>query len=154
MLFFYELFHNQVLWAAILSWFIAQSLKVIFVLITEKRFDFHRFVGSGGMPSSHSSFVTSLAVIIGFDCGFDSAMFAVCVVLALIVMYDAAGVRRAAGKQASILNQIVEHWNDESPEIQGERLKELLGHTPFEVIAGAILGIAVAVALHICTIFG
>lgn len=148
MSFFYQILHNQALWTAILAWFLAQLLKVIFVLITEKRFDFHRFIGSGGMPSSHSAFVTSLAVIIGFDFGFDSSLFAVCVILALVVMYDAAGVRRAAGKQASILNQIVEHWDDETPEIQGERLKELLGHTPFEVIAGSVLGIAVAFTLY------
>ena len=147
MTFFNELFYNQALWTAILSWFVAQLLKVIFVLVSEKRFDFSRFVGSGGMPSSHSSFVTSLAVMIGLKSGFDSEAFAICFVLALIVMYDASGVRRAAGKQASILNQIVEHW-DEGVEIQGERLKELIGHTPFEVIAGAVLGIAVSIIMY------
>lgn len=144
--FFNELYNNQTLWVSILSWFVAQFIKVISVLLTEKRFDFSRFIGSGGMPSSHSSFVTALSVMIGFEYGFDSPLFAVCIVFSFIVMYDASGVRRAAGKQASILNQIVEHW-DEGVEIQGERLKELIGHTPFEVIAGAALGIIIAVVM-------
>lgn len=144
---FDELFYNQVLWTAVLAWALAQVLKVVFVLIVDRRFDFHRLVGAGGMPSSHSSFVTSLMIMIGFHSGFGSPLFAVCFVFGLIVMYDASGVRRAAGKQASILNQIIEHW-DEGPEIQGERLKELLGHTPFEVFAGAILGIVVACIMH------
>ncbi len=147
MSFFNELYYNQVFWTAILSWFIAQLIKVVLVLITEKRFDFSRFIGSGGMPSSHSSFVTSLATMIGLYSGFDSPIFAICFVLALVVMYDASGVRRAAGKQAAILNQIVENW-DEDIQIQGERLKELLGHTPFEVFAGAALGIAIAIVMH------
>ena len=144
--FFNELYNNQTLWVSILSWFVAQFIKVISVLLTEKRFDFSRFIGSGGMPSSHSSFVTALSVMIGFEYGFDSPLFADCIVITFIVMYDASGVRRAAGKQASILNQIVEHW-DEGVEIQGERLKELIGHTPFEVIAGAALGIIIAVVM-------
>ena len=144
---FNELFYNQVLWTAVLSWALAQVLKVVFVFILDRRVDFHRLVGAGGMPSSHSSFVTALALMVGFQAGFNSPLFAVCLVFGMIVMYDASGVRRAAGKQASILNQIIEHW-DEGPEIQGERLKELLGHTPFEVFAGAILGIIVACVMY------
>lgn len=144
MSFFDELFFNKILWASVFSWFVAQLLKVIIVLLQEKRFDFSRMVGSGGMPSSHASFVTTLAVMVGLDKGFDGAAFAICFVLALVVMYDASGVRRAAGKQATILNQIVEHW-EENAKIQGERLKELIGHTPFEVIAGAFLGILIAI---------
>lgn len=144
---FNEMFYNQVLWTSVLAWALAQILKVIFVLIANRRLDFRRLVGSGGMPSSHSSFVTSLAAMVGFADGFDSAIFAVCFVFGLIVMYDASGVRRAAGEQASILNQIIEHW-DEGAEIQGERLKELLGHTPVEVFVGAILGILVACIMH------
>lgn len=147
--FFTQLYFNQTLWTTILAWFIAQLLKVIDVFISEKKFDFNRFVGSGGMPSSHSAFVTSLATMVGIDQGFDSSGFAICFVLALVVMYDASGVRRAAGKQATVLNQIIEHWNDDAPEIQTERLKELLGHTPLEVCAGAILGIVVSLVMHI-----
>ena len=145
--FFTQLYFNQTLWTTVLAWFVAQLLKVILVLMTQKKFDFHRFVGSGGMPSSHSSFVTSLATMVGFQYGFDSALFAICFVLALVVMYDASGVRRAAGKQATVLNQIIEHWDD-APEIQSERLKELLGHTPLEVVAGAILGIVIAIIMY------
>ena len=85
--------------------------------------------------------------MVGFQYGFDSALFAICFVLALVVMYDASGVRRAAGKQATVLNQIIEHWDD-APEIQSERLKELLGHTPLEVVAGAILGIVIAIIMY------
>ena len=144
---FNELFYNQVLWTAVLAWALAQVLKVVFVYILDRKVDFHRLIGAGGMPSSHSSFVTSLMMKVGFNSGFQSPLFAACFVFGLIVMYDASGVRRAAGKQASILNQIIEHW-DEGPEILGERLKELLGHTPFEVFAGAILGIAVACIMH------
>ncbi len=145
--FFAEIYHNHALWVALLGWFVAQALKVIFVLVRDKRFDVRRFVGSGGMPSSHSSFVTSLATFIGLQYGFDSGLFALCVVFAFVVMYDAAGVRRAAGHQARILNQMIEHWED-GPEIQGKRLKELLGHTPYEVFAGAVLGIVLAVLLY------
>ncbi len=148
MRFFAEIYQNHALWVALLGWFTAQALKVIFVLLRDKRFDVRRFVGSGGMPSSHSSFVMSLATFVGMQHGFDSGLFALCVVFAFVVMYDAAGVRRAAGHQARILNQIIEHWDD-GPEIQGKRLKELLGHTPYEVLAGAILGIALGVVLYL-----
>lgn len=137
------LFENQVLGCAILSWFIAQALKVIFVLIQSKRLNFSRFIGSGGMPSSHSSFVTAMAVAVGQRAGYDSPIFAVCTVIGLIVMYDAAGVRRAAGKQAAVLNKIMDEIQHENLNIE-ERLKELLGHTPIEVLAGAVLGIIVA----------
>ncbi|MBQ4161160.1 MAG: divergent PAP2 family protein [Clostridia bacterium] len=147
MRFFVEILGNHALWTALLGWFVAQLLKVITVLIRDKRFDVRRFVGSGGMPSSHSSFVMALATFIGLAQGFDSAMFALSMVFAFVVMYDAAGVRRAAGKQAAVLNQMIEHWDD-APEIQGERLKELLGHTPYEVLAGAILGIVLAIFMY------
>lgn len=121
---------------------------MIVVLVTDRRIDFSRFVGSGGMPSSHSSFVTGLATSIGIVSGFSSAEFSISAVLALIVMYDAAGVRRAAGEQAKILNQLVEElWNQDfkSSEVH---LKELLGHTPIQVFAGAVLGISIAMIRH------
>ena len=131
----------------LVSWVIAQSIKVILVLIWDKKVDFSRFVGSGGMPSSHAAFSVSLATIAGLKLGFDSIYFSICLAFALVVMYDASGIRRAAGNQAKILNQIIEHWDDDNdhPEIRDERLKELLGHTPYEVFAGAILGIAIAI---------
>lgn len=142
-----DIFYNNTLICAILGWFAAQFLKVIFVLLSEKRFDLRRFVGTGGMPSSHSAFVMSLATYVGLADGFDSNVFAICCVLAFVVMYDAAGIRRAAGKQAEILNQIIENWN-EPTELKAKRLKELLGHTPFEVISGALVGIVIALICY------
>ena len=132
----------------ILSWFIAQLLKVIHTIVKNKRIDFRRFVGSGGMPSSHSSFVTSLAASVGILDGFSGSSFAMAAVFALVVMYDAAGVRRAAGQQAKILNKIVEEWEKADFAQTDKRLKELLGHTPKEVFAGALLGILIAFLRH------
>lgn len=107
---------------------------------TKKEFDIRRFVGAGGMPSSHSALVVSLATSIGEINGYDSPYFAMAAIFALIVMYDAAGVRRAAGKQAAVINEILEEIYAHKT-IPQEKLKELLGHTPIEVIAGALLGI-------------
>lgn len=140
---------DSVLVTCFISWFIAQFIKVVTVLLRTKRIDFRRFIGSGGMPSSHSSFVTSLAASVAIQDGFSSTSFAISVVLALVVMYDAAGVRRAAGQQAKVLNKIVEEWEHADFAKTDKRLKELLGHTPFEVFAGAILGIIIAIIRHI-----
>ena len=104
--FFSQLFSNKILWISIFACFLAQFIKIF--TGKEKRIDFSRIVMSGGMPSSHSSFVTSLSTLVGLERGFDSLEFSICVVFALIVMYDASGVRRAVGKQAAILNKIVQ----------------------------------------------
>lgn len=145
MTFFSELGNNTVFGACFVSWFVAQLIKVVLTFVFEKRVDVTRFVGSGGMPSSHSSFVTSLATGVGIEYGFDSSVFALALVFALIVMYDAAGVRRAVGKQAKIINAMVEDLQAHKPNVVTEkRLKELVGHTPVEVFFGAILGIVVA----------
>lgn len=141
-------FGSSILFTAILAWFVAQVLKVIIVLIHDKKLDFYRLIGSGGMPSSHSAFVVSLATGVGIKDGIDSTAFAIAFVLAFVVMYDAAGVRRAAGEQAKILNQIVEKWETDDLETKGEKLKELLGHTPLEVFGGTLLGILVAFIRH------
>ena len=133
---------------AIICWFAAQVIKVITVLVVDRRIDFGRFVGSGGMPSSHSAFVTGLATSVGLSSGFASEVFSIAAVLALVVMYDAAGVRRAAGEQAKILSQLVEEWGKQNYKNTEVRLKELLGHTPLQVTAGAILGIAIAMLRH------
>lgn len=138
---------NSIFTTSLLAWFIAQLLKVIFVLVSQKRMDFSRFIGAGGMPSSHSAFVVSLATSIGRHVGTESAIFAVALAFALVVMYDASGVRRAAGHQARILNKLVEQWGKKDPHFVEEQLKELLGHTPFEVLVGAMLGIAIAFAV-------
>ncbi len=145
MSFFEGILNNDIFIICITAWFVAQLLKVIITLIFEKRIDISRFVGSGGMPSSHSSFVTSLATSIGIKTGYDSPEFALSLVFALIVMYDAAGVRRSVGKQAKILNRIIEDIHAHKTHIFTEkRLKELVGHTPVEVLSGAILGIVIA----------
>ncbi len=130
---------NVPLWAAMISWAIAQGTKIILTFITEKRFDAARIVGTGGMPSSHSALVMALTFSVGKYNGFGSPLFAVALIFTFVVMYDAAGIRRAAGKQAEIINMlIVKH---QLPNM--EKLKELLGHTPLEVFVGGILGIIV-----------
>lgn len=137
---------NSVLITAIIGWFAAQILKIIFSW--DKKFDFKRIVGSGGMPSSHASFVMSLTFAVGFTSGFDSGIFAVAAVFAFVVMYDAAGIRRSAGQQAAILNKILEDFQKSDYSHTNKKLKELLGHTPIEVFAGAILGIMIAIIRH------
>jgi acid phosphatase family membrane protein YuiD len=136
------LFQNTILIAAVLALLIAQLAKGFIALIQERRFNFHYIAGSGGMPSSHSAFVTALATAAGRVLGLGSPIFAVCVVLAAIVMYDAAGVRRAVSVQARILNQMMEDYFDKKG-IQQARLRELIGHTPFQVLVGAVLGFIV-----------
>ncbi|MDY3031251.1 MAG: divergent PAP2 family protein [Clostridia bacterium] len=149
MSFFKELWANQWLVTALLGWFTAQVLKIPITLILEKRLDFSRFWGSGGMPSSHSAFTTSLAVSIGLTNGFDCAEFALAFVLAFIVMYDAAGVRQNAGKQANILNQVMDYLKLTENGEPYKQLKTLLGHTPFEVLGGAVLGTIIALIRHL-----
>ncbi len=131
-----------ILQMSLVAWGIAQLLKTLLYAVQKKQLNLRRLVESGGMPSSHSALVSSLSTGVALRDGLNSTAFAVCVVFSLIVMYDAAGVRRAAGRQARILNQMVVDLY-EHRELHPERLKELIGHTPFEVFAGAILGIAV-----------
>lgn len=133
---------NKYIYIPFFLWFSIQLFKVIYDLVTTKKFNFKRIMGAGGMPSSHSAVVTSLATMVGKDNGIDSAIFAVSLIFACIVMYDAAGVRRAAGKQAKILNKIVETPGLTNLQVQ-ERLVEVLGHTPTQVIVGAIIGVVV-----------
>ncbi|MBI9012012.1 MAG: divergent PAP2 family protein [Clostridiales bacterium] len=137
------LINNEFFKVAFIAWFIAQFFKVILTLLIEKKLDIGRFWGSGGMPSSHTSSVVGVSTAIGLVNGFGSAMYALSLVFAFVVMYDASGVRRAVGKQAAILNNMI-HDLSEHKHIEQEQLKELIGHTPFEVIGGAILGIIVA----------
>ena len=140
-----DLLENKILWIVLISWSVAQILKFVTELVRYRQINIARMISSGGMPSSHTSLVTSLATAVGLKAGFDSVAFAVCVVLSMVVMYDAAGVRRAAGKQAEVLNQIVSGENAGWFGINLDKeLKELLGHSPLEVAAGAALGIAIA----------
>lgn len=125
-----------------LVWFFIQLFKLIYDLVKTKKFNFKRILGAGGMPSSHSAVVTSLATMIGLSEGMQSPIFGISVIFAFIVMYDAAGVRRAAGKQAKILNEIVNTPGLSGVEVTG-KLQEALGHTPIQVAVGALIGIIV-----------
>lgn len=135
------IFNNHVLFAALIGWFVAQGLKIPIYYIVERKWDFGRFHGSGGMPSSHSSMVVSAAVMIGATQGFDSALFAMSVVISMIVMYDAAGVRRETGEQATVINKILRDLVLNGRPITNDELKELVGHTPLEVGCGALVGL-------------
>ena len=141
-----ELRSNSALWSSICSWAIAQFIKILIELKKTKKINTALIVSSGGMPSSHSSFVTAMTMSIGLKEGFNSSIFALSAVFSLVVMYDAAGVRRAAGYQAAAINMLFERLEDQGIKLD-KKLKELLGHSPIEVAAGAILGILVAVAV-------
>ncbi len=125
---------------SILSWATAQILKLIITFIEGHEWDFRKLVSAGGMPSSHSSFVTALTIGIGQVEGFDSSLFAACAVISFIVMYDATGVRWESGQQAAAINRIVEMLQDPNIKLETQ-LKEILGHTPLQVFAGIVLGI-------------
>lgn len=135
---------NYPLLAALLSFVLAQTIKVFTSWYRERRWDLKQLVGSGGMPSSHSATVTALAAAIGLQEGFGGSMFAISLVIACVVMYDAFGVRLQAGRQAEVLNQIVYELPAEHPLAESRPLRELLGHTPPQVIAGAVLGLTTA----------
>jgi len=137
------LFSNPVVVAGFWGWFTAQSLKVLVGVFREKRFNFKWFVGSGGMPSSHAAMVMALTVAVGIREGFGTSLFAACMIFAFITMFDAQGVRRQSGKQAEALNEILDDIYSQRG-IQPEPLKELFGHTPVEVLAGGVIGAAVA----------
>ncbi|PZV12817.1 MAG: acid phosphatase [Leptolyngbya sp.] len=141
---FSDILHNQVLVVAIAACLIAQVLKIPVELGTHGKLNLRAFVETGGMPSAHSAFVTALATGVGQTLGWASPEFAIAVVFAVIVMYDAAGVRQAAGKQARVLNQIIDEFFQGEHQFTEMRLKELLGHTPFQVIVGSILGVAIS----------
>lgn len=139
-----DILQNQVLLVALAACLIAQFLKLLFELIVHRKVNVRALVETGGMPSSHSALVTALTCGVGQTQGWASPAFAATTVFAVIVMYDAAGVRQAAGKQAKILNQIIDELFREKPEFNEDRLKELLGHTPVQVIAGSMLGFLVS----------
>ena len=128
----------------IVVWFLIQSFKVIWDLVATKKFNFKRILGAGGMPSSHSAVVMCLATMIGKTEGFNTPIFALALIFAIIVMYDAAGIRRAAGKQASLLNKIINTPGFSTIQVQ-EKLVEVLGHTPTQVFVGALIGVIVGI---------
>ncbi len=147
---FLQLISNRVLIIAIIAWFVAQVLKTIINFIVNREWKLERLVGSGGMPSSHSATVCSLATATAFAYGLGSFEFAIAAILAIIVMYDARGVRRETGKQAVVIKQITEYLEaiqqgTLTPEFEEEKLKELVGHTPLQVGMGAILGTLIGI---------
>lgn len=134
---------NLILNLSVFAWAAAQVLKLVVVLITERRWDWKHILSSGGMPSSHSATVCACAASVAYLYGYTSPLFALAALLAVVVMYDAFNVRQETGKQARILNYMMEHWNQMKPEELFDRaLKELVGHTPLQVFMGALLGIA------------
>lgn len=145
-----KLLHNDILLAGICSWFTAQVLKTILYAVINKELDLTRMMGDGGMPSAHSATVTAVAAMTGLTCGFDSPIFAVACITAIIVMHDAMGVRLETGKQAKMLNEMVALFEAlGQPKLSMEKkLKEFVGHTPLQVMAGMLLGIMVAVIYY------
>lgn len=138
---------NEILTVSLLSWFVAQVLKTIINFVLLGRFQLERMWGDGGMPSAHSATVTAMVIATARSEGIHSAIFAVAAVVAIITMHDAMGVRRETGEQAKVLNQMIAQWIDVSeknaPFLQNMHLKEMVGHTPLQVVAGVLVGAAV-----------
>ena len=148
MTFLREMLINKILMSAIIGWGVAQILKTIIHLWFTREFVAERLFGSGGMPSSHSATVCALATTIGMEYGGGSFQFAIAMIFAIIVMYDAIGVRREAGNQAKVLNEMMEVFMSMGSHMKAQdKLKEFVGHTPLQVLAGAILGVLVAIAV-------
>ena len=148
-----DLAKNGVLWVPILAWIIAQISKVIVNLFVEKEFSLERLMGDGGMPSAHSATVSALMGMCGWGMGFDSIYFAIATMFAVVVVHDATGVRREAGKHATSIIQIVESLNglieEKDAQVRTEKLKELVGHTPLQAFFGILLGWTVVVVYNI-----
>ena len=138
-----SIFDNKILIAAGIAWFIAQTIKVPLHFIFKREWNFSLLLSAGGMPSSHSALVASAAQATGLQAGYDSAAFAIAAVLAIIVIYDATGIRRQAGKHAAVINAMIQDLASGHP-LKEEQLREVLGHTPMEALMGTLLGIAVA----------
>lgn len=140
--FFEQLFHNKILIGSASAWLVAQVIKTIIYCFVNKKLDIARLMGDGGMPSGHSATVTALAVMVAWEYGPQTGVFAIAAILAIVVMHDAMGVRQESGKHAKAINELFELLGgDTQPD---EVMKELLGHTPLQVVAGACLGIVVA----------
>ncbi len=142
-----QIAHNHIFIITLIVWVLAQAAKVIVGFFKEKRFNFRWLIGTGGMPSSHAAGASAMATCVGLDQGFDSAVFAVAAVFAMVIMFDAQGVRRSTGHQATILNKMMDdiYWKGQ---IEEKRLKEFVGHTPVQVLAGFIFGIGCALLLY------
>ena len=144
---FSQLLQNKVLGAALAAWVVAQTLKVLLAARRRKEFDIRWFLGTGGMPSAHSAGVSALAIAVGRQIGFHTPGFAVALIFALVTMFDAQGVRRAVGRQAIAFNHLIDELYVKG-QVSQERLLELLGHTPVEVLVGAALGFGIAILFY------
>ncbi|MFH1190239.1 MAG: divergent PAP2 family protein [Candidatus Omnitrophota bacterium] len=142
-----EFGRNYIFFTSFAAWAIAQTIKVVLGVFREKRFNFRWFVGTGGMPSAHAASVASLSTSVGITYGFDSALFAVALTFTLIIMFDAQTTRLSSGRQAEILNRMLDdiYWKHK---FDDEKLKEFLGHTPVQVFVGAALGIVVSLLFY------
>jgi acid phosphatase family membrane protein YuiD len=141
----YDIIANEALVIPVSAWAISQLIKVLVILARGKSFDWWFLVRSGGMPSSHTALVCALAAVVAMTQGFNSIVFAITAILAMVVMYDAAGVRQAVGRQSKILNRIIKELREKRPKGEVERdLREFIGHTQFQVIVGAVVGIIIA----------
>ncbi len=132
----------EIFLAAVIAWAVAQLWKVIAKLVRERKLDLRLIYASGGMPSSHTSFVVATTTKAGLIEGFNSSLFAICVVFSIVIMYDAAGVRQSVGIQAKLLNQLIDNYS-QTQHLDVAKVKEILGHTPFQVIVGMAVGVAV-----------
>lgn len=145
----FDIIFNDVLIVALAAWFVAQLAKIVVNAIVNKKFDLERLVGDGGMPSGHSATVTAAALMVGIKAGFASPVFGLALVFAIVVMHDAVGVRREAGKHARTLIELTDLFNEylaeHDEEVKHEKLKTLVGHTPLQVFFGALTGVIVVV---------
>ncbi len=142
-----QIVHNKIFIITVSVWVIAQGIKILIYLLGGKKFSFRWFIGTGGMPSSHAAGVTALATAAGLESGFHSDIFALAAIFAVVTMFDAQGVRRSTGEQARILNRVVDdmYWHKR---IEMERIRDFVGHTPFQVLVGFILGVTLAILFH------
>ena len=144
--FWSEITHNRIFIITLIVWVLAQATKVVIGVFKEKRFNFRWFIGTGGMPSSHTAGASAMATCVGLSQGFESVIFALAACFAMVTMFDAQGVRRATGQQATVLNKMMDDiWKGQ---LEEKRLKELVGHTPIQVLAGFIFGIFCALILY------
>lgn len=150
--FIYDVVHNPLMISAALGWFVAQTIKTVLYVIINHEFNPERIFGSGGMPSSHSATVCALTVATAYEYGAKGFELPMAFFFAFIVMYDARGVRRETGEQAKVLNELILQWRDMGKTLATmdpmEQLKEFVGHTPLQVLVGAVLGILIAVMVH------
>lgn len=150
-----DIFNNDILIVSLASWLIAQIAKIVINAIVNKKFDIERLFGDGGMPSGHSATVTSMALMTGFKLGFDSPIFGIAMLLAIIVMHDATGVRHEAGKHAKSIIELTEIFNEyileHDEKLKLQKLKTLVGHTPLQVVCGAGVGVLVVVLYLLIT---